>query len=84
MTGLLFAIVFWGFVMLCGFVAVLVIGFVVMMLDDLLNGPAIRRHRAARRVPPRALVPLRPFDQDDPLERAFLLPAAPDPRRRVR
>lgn len=86
MISLLFTIGWFLALALAAFGALLVLVFVALKVDEFLHGMPEYRQPRAQRVPPRPIVPavpLRPFDRDDPLERQFALPSAPDPRRLV-
>ena len=78
MTQLLFAALFWYgvFAACCG--AIMLAGFAWFLIVDWWQDDP--REPRAYRVPPRPIRPARIFDQDDPLERAFELDCAPDPR----
>ena len=84
MLSLLFGIAFWCVIFVAAIGAVVWLGFIALLIEEHLNKFAAHE-RQPRRVPPRAATPrIRPFDQDDPLERQLALPDAPDPKWLVR
>lgn len=76
MIELLFAVLFWLAIFWAACGVLLIATFLWFLLFD---GPPARRP-SGRRAPPRPIQRFA-YDPEDPLERALLLPDAPNPRR---